>query len=109
MEQCIHVARALTELTVCARRRALTGLGWMVISVPCYEYYELDTIPKKVRAGSSLGHYRLMFPWCAACAQCARPSMRCRGWLPDGPGCAKCIALVLSPRAGKRPARSLMY
>ena len=38
---------------VCARRRALTGLGWIVCSVPCYEYYELRTVPKKVRASRS--------------------------------------------------------
>ncbi len=39
----------LTASEWVCRRRLLTGRGWLVLSVPFYEYYELDSVKAKVR------------------------------------------------------------
>ena len=38
----------LTMVCNHCRRRLLTGRGWLVLSVPFYEYYILNTVKRKV-------------------------------------------------------------
>ncbi len=42
------VLKWLTANACVCRRRLLTGRGWLVLSVPFYEYYELDSVKAKV-------------------------------------------------------------